>query len=203
MYSIRIQNIEAETQLLLKDIKKLLSRKNRSVIALPEKAKAYRFVYDYEDVVEETPIMFVGYDKSEDNLMIFTGDPCSDMEHACAAADDGWKSWEIVDAGFYGLLTSTLINIWNSLDLLEKQLALQDVEPVYFDPNTYADQRDIPQIRDLDVVGVAFNKDGTIECGTECDGILFHFRDEDLTNDEKIFLIQEAYAYRFGEDEHR
>lgn len=201
MYNIRIQNIEAETQFLLKDIKKLLSRKNRSVIALPEKAIAYRFGYDFEAAVEETPIKFVGYDKSEDNLMIFTGDPSSDLEHACAAAEDGWTSWEIIDTSFYGLLTSTLINIWNSLDLLEKQLALQDVEPIYFDPNTFADPRDIPQIKDLDVVGVAFNKDGTIECGTECSGTLFHFRDEDLTDEEKRFLIREAYAYRFGDND--
>ena len=205
MNNNHIQEIEARTELLLKDIKRFLSQINRTVVALPERATAYRFIddryADNGDFIEETPIRYLGYDNLEDNLLIFTGDPDADMEHACAAVADGWISWEVLDGGFYGLLTLTLISIWDSLDLLQKQMALQDVSPVYFEPNTFDDPRDIPQIRDLDVVGVAFNKDGTVECGTEKAGVLFHFRDEDLTVEEKKFLIQEAYAYKFDDDD--
>ena len=87
-----------------------------------------------------------------------------------------------------------------TLTLRQKQQALQKVSPVYFEPDTFDDERDIPQIHDLDVTGVAFNNDGTIECGTSCAGYLFPFNDNDLSDDEKKMLIEAAYDYRFGSE---
>lgn len=77
--------------------------------------------------------------------------------------------------------------------------ALKKTGMVFFDESSFASENDIPQLGSCGVIrSVRFRPDGHFSCYLESDGFFFRVDDDDLTDNEKRFVVEEAYAFRFG-----
>lgn len=118
---------------------------------------------------------------------------------------------QLIDRIHNGELIENIDGVWNDTEcpydeidyvepsLDEKLAALAEVGQISVDESSFDIDDDRPAVCNGYILGALFRKDGSMLIGIDVNGCLFQLTEDDLSANDRAYVIEEMYAYRIGE----